>query len=49
MEAALCSIVEVTSWMDWWTNAMKSLSLNPQAAGVYFTHLLVGWEFSAIQ
>ena len=27
MEAALRSIVEATSWMDWWTYAMKSLSL----------------------
>ena len=27
MEAALKSIVEVTLWMDWWTFAMKSLSL----------------------
>ena len=27
MEAALCSIVEATSWMDWWTFAMRSLAL----------------------
>ena len=27
MEAALCSVVEATLWMDWWTYAMKSLSL----------------------
>ena len=27
LEAALRSVVEATSWMDWWTYAMKSLSL----------------------
>ena len=27
LEAALRSIVEATSWMGWWTYAMKSLSL----------------------
>ena len=27
MEAALKSIVEATSWIDWWTFAMESLSL----------------------
>ena len=26
MKAAMQSIVEVTSWMDWWTFAMKSLA-----------------------
>ena len=27
MEAAAHSIVEATSWMDWWTFAMRSLAL----------------------
>ena len=27
LEAAVWSIVEATSWMDWWTFAMKSLAL----------------------
>ena len=27
MEAALSSVVEAISWLDWWTYAMKSFSL----------------------
>ena len=27
MQAAACSVVETTSWMDWWSFAMKSVAL----------------------
>ena len=36
MEAAIRSIIEATSWMDWWTFAMKSLALNPFSANPVF-------------
>ena len=39
MEAALKSIVEATSWMDWWTYAMKSLALKSTTDSLLVCHL----------
>ena len=39
MEAALKSFVEATSWMDWWTFAMKSLSLKSTKDAHLVCHL----------
>ena len=39
MEAAFRSIVEATSWMDWWTYAMKSLSLKSADDARHVCHL----------
>ena len=43
MEVAVCSIVKATSWMDWWTFAMKSLALQSSGDSCLVCHLgLVG-------
>ena len=39
VEATVHSIVEATSWMDWWTFAMKSLSFWPSSDN-RFVHCL---------
>ena len=41
MEAALQSIIEATSWMDWWTFAMKSLALQSTKDSRLVRHLIV--------
>ena len=39
MEATLRSVVGATSWMDWWTYAMKSLSLKSTDDARLVSHL----------